>query len=108
MWVHHHHHHHLNTKNGMLLAHYHDFENLCQDADVSTDSPEFVCFGHKWCLQVYPGSRSGQWASDFGWVGLFLEHRSNITIRGIQYGFALRDKDRNAKAECNSFSHGGM
>ena len=58
-----------------IEIHYHDFENLCQDADVSTDSPEFVCFGHKWCLQVYPGGRSGPMGLRL-WLGWCLPRTS--------------------------------
>ena len=38
------------------------------------DSPEFSCFGHRWCLRVLPGGHEG---SNDGYVGVILRHESD-------------------------------
>ena len=52
----------------------------------SVDSPDFSCFGHRWCLRVWPG---GQYSSTPGFegsndgyvaVGVFLLHESDESI----------------------------
>ena len=40
------------------IIHFHDFENLTTIEDEAVESPKFMCAGHKWVLQIYPGGVS--------------------------------------------------
>ena len=53
----------------IINVRYHDFENLTTNRGEAVLSPEFACFGHQWCLKLYPG---GDLNSDDGMVGIFL------------------------------------
>ena len=52
------------------------FANLPAKKGVDIFSPEFTCFGHQWCLHVYPG---GSETSVDGRVSIFLHNRSNAS-----------------------------
>ena len=74
----------------IIQIRYHDFENLTTIRNEYVISPEFTCFGHTWCLKLYPG---GAVDSTDGKVGIFLFNMSNKSIT-LQYGFTVRDKGR--------------
>ena len=53
------------------------FKNLPTEKGEQVVSSEFTCFGHQWCLSLYPGGRSD---SIDGMVAIFLHHISNEPI----------------------------
>ena len=73
----------------VIEVHYNGFEGLPSERGVPVHSPEFTCFGHKWCLKVYPGGHS---ESKDGMVSLYLVNRSNKSIT-INFGFSVKNKN---------------
>ena len=74
---------------------YHDFENLTTTRGGAVLSPKFTCFGHQWCFNVCPG---GCKKSADGMVSIFLHNLSDHSIK-VQYGIAVKDRDRKVKEE---------
>ena len=69
---------------------FHEFEGLPAEKGSSvnyTYSPEFMCFGHKWRLQIYPG---GGMDSDDGMVGASLIHQTKDEKIIIKYGLGVK------------------
>ena len=75
---------------GNYKVRFHGFENLTTIRNEYVISPEFTCFGHTWCLKLYPG---GAVDSNDGKVGIFLQNMSNKSIK-VQFGLSVRDKSR--------------
>jgi len=69
------------------VVRFHGFANLTTTRDECVSSPEFLCFGHQWRLNLYPGGRGN---SDEGSVSVALGNRSNTSIK-IQWGCSVRD-----------------
>ena len=69
------------------VVRFHGFADLTTTINECVDSPEFSCFGHKWCLSVYPG---GATDSEEGNVAVDLVNRSNTSMK-IQWGCSVRD-----------------
>ena len=99
-----------------LQLHFHGFENLPVSDGVS--SPEFTCFGHRWCVQIFPGGRP---EADDGMISLYLEHHSATSDEGmvgvylhnlssksvkLQYGFSVKDKKGQVKKEFTRVGRG--
>lgn len=53
-------------------------------------SPEFTCFGHQWCLRVYPGGAND---SSDGKVAIYLRHMSNKSIE-VQATFIVKESHK--------------
>ena len=67
------------TKHETFEVRYDGFEGL--PARKGFDflySPEFTCFGHKWCLRLFPG---GAPTSDDGKIAMHLHHKSDERIK---------------------------
>ena len=80
----------------VIEVHYNGFEGLPSEMGVPVHSPEFMCFGHKWRLRVYPGGAS---ISDEGRIAVSLENRTDERI-AINFGFSVKNKNgRGLKAE---------
>ena len=73
----------------MIEVHYHDFENLTKTMRDFVLSPEFTCFGHQWCLKLYPGGSNIKRK-----VAIYLEHLSSGGSIRIQFGLCVINKNR--------------
>ncbi|KAL9190325.1 hypothetical protein ACHAXT_007536 [Thalassiosira profunda] len=70
--------------------HFDDFDELpAVKGRDWTDSAQFDCFGHQWCVRIYPG---GQTNSDDGMVSVFLRQCSSGSIR-VQPTFIVHDRE---------------
>ena len=79
----------------IINVRYHDFENLTTTRGDAVLSPGFTCFGHQWCVRIYPGGKTN---SDDGKVGIFLHNRSNKSIT-LQFGFSVKNKDHKSRID---------
>ena len=93
----------------IINVRYHGFENLTVVRGEAVVSPEFTCFGHQWCLKLYPGGGS---TSEDGMVGIFLHNLSTRSIT-LQYGYSFKNerhkliKDYFTKKEGSEFTARG-
>ena len=58
-------------KDDVNLVHFHDFKNLTTVRDEMVESPEFICAGHKWKLQLFPGGDAEEDRNE-DWMSLHL------------------------------------
>ena len=54
-----------------------NFVGLRHSTGVYVSSPEFTCFGHKWCLALYPGGELTLDGEPSGSVSIYLTHKSD-------------------------------
>ena len=76
----------------IIEVHYHGFKNLTTTRGQAVFSPEFMCFGHQWCLRLYPGGRT---SSVDGMVSTFLYNMSDKGIK-VKFGFSVKNKSNNS------------
>ena len=83
----------------MVEVRLHNFANLASRTTRGEyiTSPTFSCFGHEFCLKLYPRGETptevgGNDGSKHGYVGLRLQQISNGEPIKIQYGFSVRGK----------------
>ena len=83
----------------MVEVRFHNFANLASRTTRGEyiTSPNFSCFGHEFCLKLYPQGESGDDGSKHGYVGLRLQQISNGEPIKIQYGFSVRGKSGKEK-----------
>ncbi|KAL7540021.1 hypothetical protein ACHAXR_009848 [Thalassiosira sp. AJA248-18] len=90
---------------------FHGFEDLDASRGSSVESPEFVRFGHRWCLGIFPGGNGGPFSRD-GMVSVYLEHKSVEDSIEVKYSFAVKSSDGKDVEHCdrdvfeNTFAHG--
>ena len=80
---------------GMVEVRYHGFRNLTTTRTECVESPEFTCFGRKWCLKIFPGGDS---TSEEGMVGIFLYNMGNESIK-VQFGLSVKGKGHTSKMD---------
>ena len=97
-----------NTKEwSVFYIHFNGFEGLPLERGAHVHSPEFTCFGHEWRLQIYPGGRYvttlPAWPATITPAttlpALFIEHISNKSLSGVQFGCSIKDKHHKGKQD---------
>ena len=88
----------------MVEVRFHNFANLASRTTRGEyiTSPNFTCFGHEFCLKLYPRGETptevgGNDGSKHGYVGLRLQQISNGEPIKIQYGFSVRGESGKEK-----------
>ena len=77
-----------NAKWEVVPLRFHRFERLDSTKDKLIKSPEFNCYGNRWCVWIYPGG-SGDSAAKDGFVSLFLCNVSRKNIK-VDFGFSVK------------------
>ena len=68
---------------------FHGFRDLPAERGECTESPEFICLGHRWRLAIYPG---GEEDPDDGMVAVYLRNRSDESIK-INNFLSVKDSE---------------
>ena len=94
-----------NKKWESLQVYFNGFVKLPVTRGVPVYSPEFICFGHRWRVRIFPG---GHLPSEEGMVGAYLDNLSNENI-SLHYCINMIDaagkvKRQNTRAGAKEFA----
>ena len=74
------------------VVRFHGYSDLSTTRGECVTSPEFLCFGHRWELQLYPGGIS---VSPEGYAAVSLVNMADTSIK-VQWGYSVKDADGRA------------
>ena len=80
---------------------FHRFADLPHEKGSSVMSPDFICLGHEWCLELYPGGHEEAGEGEEN-ISLFLHHQGDVSIK-IGFSVNVRGSTRRSSFQHHRF-----